>query len=240
MTAAARILVVDDDDDSRSICEEILSVAGHRVITAADGEEAIAYALRVPFDLIVLDLCLPKVDGIGVIKELRSSRAAQATPIITVSAADELMHSEALAAGADLALRKPCLPQELHAAVRAFLDRGDRKEVALEASSRNRRATGAVPPRCAGKDTKFLHEVAEKSAYYLNRKRSVVALVSKGVRLPNGPWHWVADGSSAAAWQVEKMLGDVFPVLKSTVLEFITLTSESDVRAFEQSLQDSA
>ena len=126
MSAAARILVVDDNDDARAICHELLSVDGHRVVTAADGEEAIAYALRVPFDLILLDLCLPKVDGIRVIKELRSSPAAKSTPIITLSAADELMHAQALAAGADLALEKPCAPHELQAAVRTFVD-GDRR-----------------------------------------------------------------------------------------------------------------
>jgi two-component system sensor histidine kinase and response regulator WspE len=77
-------------------------------------------------DLIILDLCLPKVDGIRVIKEVRSSAAARSTPIITVSAGDELMHRQALAAGADLALAKPCLPDELREAVRSFLgaDRG--------------------------------------------------------------------------------------------------------------------
>jgi DNA-binding response OmpR family regulator len=126
VTAPARVLVVDDNEDSRSIYAEILSLAGHGVVTAADGEEAIAYALRVPFDLIILDLCLPKVDGIRVIKEVRSSAAARSTPIITVSAGDELMHRQALAAGADLALAKPCLPDELREAVRSFLgaDRG--------------------------------------------------------------------------------------------------------------------
>ncbi|TMB12309.1 MAG: response regulator [Deltaproteobacteria bacterium] len=122
MSAAARILVVDDNDDARAIWHELLSVDGHRVVTAADGEEAIAYALRVPFDLILLDLCLPKVDGIRVIKELRSSPMGRSMPIITVSAGDELMHAQALAAGADLALEKPCAPHELQAAVRTFLD----------------------------------------------------------------------------------------------------------------------
>lgn len=124
--AAARILVVDDDDDTRSIHAEILSVDGHRVITAADGEEAIAYALHTYFDLIVLDLCLPKVDGIRVIKELRGFPLAQSTPIIAVSAGDEPLHAAALAAGADLALEKPCLPHELQVAVRSFLDRDQR------------------------------------------------------------------------------------------------------------------
>ena len=81
-------------------------------------------------------------------------------------------------------------------------------------------------------------EVAEKTAYYMNRPLSLVALVSAGVRLPKGPWLWVAD-SSMTAWQVEKMLGDVFPVLKSTVLTFISLTSESDVKKLERSLHGS-
>jgi len=67
-------------------------------------------------------LLLPKVDGVRVIKELRTFPAAESTPIITVSAMDELMHAQALAAGANLALEKPCLPDELQAAVWAFLD----------------------------------------------------------------------------------------------------------------------
>lgn len=121
VVAVTRVLVVDDNEDSRDIYSETLSLAGHRVVAAADGEEALAYALRVRFDLIILDLCLPKVDGIGVIKAVRSSPAARSTPIITVSAGDDLMHREALAAGADLALKKPCLPDELEEAVRTFL-----------------------------------------------------------------------------------------------------------------------
>jgi len=75
-----------------------------------------------------------------------------------------------------------------------------------------------------------------KTAYYLNRKLSVVALVSQGVRLPKGPWIWVANGS-LPAWQVEKMLTEAFPVLKGTVLTFITLKSDAEVKAFERALQ---
>ncbi|TMB30982.1 MAG: response regulator [Deltaproteobacteria bacterium] len=127
MTQAARILVVDDNEDSRFIHAELLALDGHKVITAMDGEEAIAYARHAQFDLIVLDLCLPKVDGVSVIKELRASPAAALTPIITVSAGDQSMHAKALAAGADLALEKPCLPDELQVAVRSFLDRDRRR-----------------------------------------------------------------------------------------------------------------
>jgi len=60
-------------------------------------------------------------------------------------------------------------------------------------------------------------QVAETTAYYLSRQLSVVALVSKGLRLPKGPWLWVADGA-VAAWQVEKMFLDAFPVLQHTVV----------------------
>jgi DNA-binding response OmpR family regulator len=135
--AAARILIADDDVDSREIYSEILSLAGHSVITVADGEEAIAYALRVPFDLIILDLCLPKIDGIRVIKEVRSSLATRSTPIITVSAGDELIHRQALAAGADVALMKPCLPEELRAAVSTFFS-ADCSRDGKEARARTR------------------------------------------------------------------------------------------------------
>jgi hypothetical protein len=145
------------------------------------------------------------------------------------------MHAEALAAGADPALEKPCLPHELQATVRSFLDQ-DPKRQGKRARAVNfllhRKAAAAQ----TGDEHAIMPEVAERTAYYMNRQLSVVALFSKGLRLPIGPWLWVAD-SSMAAWQVEKMLGDVFPVLKGTVLNFFTFTSEAEVKEFERSLQ---
>ena len=119
---AARILLADDDPDCREMYGELLSYAGHRVIPAADGEEAVLYATRYPFDVILLDLALPKLDGYHVIKELRGHPATKEIPIITISAGDEQMHADALAAGADLTLAKPCLPHELERQVRAMLE----------------------------------------------------------------------------------------------------------------------
>ena len=145
MTAVTRVLVVDDNEDSRAIYSEMLSLAGHGVVTAADGAEAIAYALRVPFDLIIvelgadLDVILQILNGIRVIKAVRSSPVARHTPIITVSAGDELMHRQALAAGANLALEKPCLPDELRDAVRTFLN-GDRGGERGAARARTKRS----------------------------------------------------------------------------------------------------
>lgn len=117
-----RILLADDDADCREMYGEALAHAGHRVITAADGEEALSYAMHYPFDLILLDLALPRLDGYRVLKELREHPATKEIPIITISAGDEQMHAAALASGSDLTLAKPCLPHDLEREVRILLE----------------------------------------------------------------------------------------------------------------------
>ena len=75
-------------------------------------------------------------------------------------------------------------------------------------------------------------KLADDTAYYLNRTVPVVALIAKGVRLPNGAWIRVAD-ATALAWQVEDLLRDMFPALKGTGVTFATLMTEFDVKEFE-------
>lgn len=102
---------------------EMLSWAGYAVVTAADGEEALAYVSRLSFDAIVLDLHLPKVDGLTIIAQVR---ARGDTPIVTLSAGEEWIHDEARKRGADVTLSKPCLPHELLETIRSLLEsRGD-------------------------------------------------------------------------------------------------------------------
>jgi DNA-binding response OmpR family regulator len=130
MTLRRRILLADDDPDCRDIYGEFLTVVGYSVVTAADGEEAVTYGTRYPFDLILIDLALPKIDGYRVMKELRAHPGTKDIPIITISAGDEEMHTAAKAAGANLTLRKPCLPQQVEAEIRALIDgRGDARAV---------------------------------------------------------------------------------------------------------------
>ena len=71
MAPPARILLADDDPDSRDMYSEFLSDASCKVVTAADGEETVMYATRYPLDLVVLDPALPKLDGFRVMRELR-------------------------------------------------------------------------------------------------------------------------------------------------------------------------
>jgi DNA-binding response OmpR family regulator len=120
----AHILIVDDYADSREMYAEMLSFAGYLVVTAKDGEEALERADKEHFDLIVLDLALPKVDGIAVIRSLRSRPATREVPIITLSASvGQNAHQAVRAAGGDLSLDKPCLPDDLEARIRGFLQR---------------------------------------------------------------------------------------------------------------------
>ncbi len=78
-------------------------------------------------------------------------------------------------------------------------------------------------------------DVAAETAYYLNSKIPALALVAKGVRFPAGMWIRVAK-ATVPAWQVEDMLGSVFPALRGRVLRFESFTNEDEVKEFERSL----
>lgn len=113
-----RILVVEDYADTRDLYVEYLSLMGHEVVAAEDGLEALRIALVVQPEVIVLDINLPRLDGLSVLRRLRADPRLDRTPVLTLSAsmgreADE----EALEAGAVRALHKPLLPDELHQAI---------------------------------------------------------------------------------------------------------------------------
>ena len=117
-----RILIVDDFDDARELYAEFLRVQGYEVSGAADGPEALNLALPAHYDVIVLDLALPRMDGLEVLRQLRRNPDTRRTPIIILSASvGQEPREDAIEAGADLFLEKPCLPDELEAAIQAFL-----------------------------------------------------------------------------------------------------------------------
>jgi two-component system KDP operon response regulator KdpE len=117
----ARILVVDDEAQIRRALSAGLRAAGHDVALASDGEEALVAAAASPPDVIILDLVMPGIDGIGVIDQVR---AWSDVPIIVLSAhATERDKVEALDSGADDYLTKPFGMAELLARVRAALRR---------------------------------------------------------------------------------------------------------------------
>jgi two-component system response regulator MprA len=89
MTGTARtmrVLVADDDSAIRTLVSRVLARRGYSVETACDGAEAIEMLGRLPFDLLVLDLMMPRVDGVGVITEL-AGRPAPRPPVLVMTAA---------------------------------------------------------------------------------------------------------------------------------------------------------
>ena len=119
--AHQRILVVDDEAAIRDLVGSYLRNEGFEVDEAVDGEDALRRAVATPPDLVVLDLRLPGMGGLDVLRELRqTSRVA----VIVLSArADETDKLIGLELGADDYVTKPFSPRELVARVRAVLRR---------------------------------------------------------------------------------------------------------------------
>ena len=122
-----RVLLVDDTAGDCRLYGGFLSARGFLVTVASDGEQALTNALNGRFDVVVLDIMLPKVNGLDVLQRLRSYASTRALPVITLSAeiGDEA-RAAAVVAGADLALEKPLSPSELESAIRIFVERGRR------------------------------------------------------------------------------------------------------------------
>jgi two-component system KDP operon response regulator KdpE len=117
----ASILLVEDDEPTRRALAGTLEAHGYGVRAAADGEEALVLWERRRPDLVLLDLGLPGIDGLGVLRRIRLDAA---TPVIILSArGEERDKVEALDLGADDYLAKPFGTAELHARVRAALRR---------------------------------------------------------------------------------------------------------------------
>lgn len=101
-----RILVVDDEEDVRDLLSRFLLKRGYQVETAADGEEALEAVRQNPPDVVLLDIRLPKLDGLSVLEVLR--REAREVAIITMSGvADEATARKSLELGAADFITKP-------------------------------------------------------------------------------------------------------------------------------------
>jgi DNA-binding response OmpR family regulator len=125
---ASRILIVEDDPDIAELVARYLDKAGFATERAASGREALQMIAAQPPDLVLLDLMLPHVDGLEVCRQIRSSEATSAIPIIMVTArAEESERIVGLELGADDYLAKPFSPNELVARVRALLRRAQRR-----------------------------------------------------------------------------------------------------------------
>ncbi|MCJ2181921.1 response regulator transcription factor [Novosphingobium sp. 1949] len=119
--AAKRILLIDDDVDLAALLGEYLESEGFRVDSVHTGAEGIARALEDVHDVVVLDIMLPGISGIEVLRQLREESDV---PVLMLTArGDEIDRVIGLELGADDYVSKPCYPRELVARLRAILRR---------------------------------------------------------------------------------------------------------------------
>jgi DNA-binding response OmpR family regulator len=117
-----KILVVDDEKDIVDFVSARLVREGYEVVTAFDGEEALAQIKAEDPDVIILDLMMPKLNGLEVLKQLREDSAGKWRPVIIVSGNAELESiKKCYSMEADLYLTKPCTMENLVRGVKTMI-----------------------------------------------------------------------------------------------------------------------
>ena len=102
------ILLVEDYEDNRVMMRQLLELSGYRVIEASNGEQAITLAELEEPDLILMDMSLPRVDGLSATRQIRAIRSLRDIPVVAVSAHDTAdFHAQALASGCNEYVTKP-------------------------------------------------------------------------------------------------------------------------------------
>ena len=122
--AQGLLLVVDDDERNRDILERRLKREGYETLSAASGRQAITMAREHAFDLILLDIVMPEMDGLQVLETLKKDPQLQSIPVIMISALDEIQSVvRCIETGAEDFLPKPFNPVLLRARIGAIFER---------------------------------------------------------------------------------------------------------------------
>ena len=141
VVAPGTLLVVDDEATNRDVLSRRLSRQGHTVVTANNGSDALALLRQTPFDLVLLDIMMPDMDGYEVLRRLKSDDGLQHIPVVMISAVDELQSAvRCIAAGAEDYLAKPFNPTLLQARIGACLEKKrsrDRETLLFEELQKN-------------------------------------------------------------------------------------------------------
>ena len=120
----SRILIIEDEEAIAELEKDYLELSGYEVEIAYRGDQGLLKAMKEDYDLIILDLMLPEVDGFEICRVVREEKN---TPIIMVSAKkDDIDKIRGLGLGADHYMTKPFSPSELVARVKAHMDRYNR------------------------------------------------------------------------------------------------------------------
>jgi len=122
MNPTQKILVADDEIYMLRLLEMTFKKGGYEVVTCRDGQEALALAGTASPQLIVLDVMMPGLDGLGALRQLKENPATKNIPVVVLSAKGHaLTRVEAEVAGAALFLAKPFSPNQLLGAVQKII-----------------------------------------------------------------------------------------------------------------------
>jgi adenylate cyclase len=172
VTARGSLLVIDDDPVVRSMLSRSLEEGGHQVATAKDGREGLDMARAEAFDVILLDVLMPGLDGYEVLEELRKDRTLRHIPVVMITALDDIESAvRCIELGADDYLPKPIDPVVLGARINAGLTKKRLHDLEMqhveEVDRLNRRLEARVEEQMAelvrtGELKRFMpHQVAE-------------------------------------------------------------------------------
>jgi signal transduction histidine kinase len=229
----ARLLVVDDNADMREYLRGLL--APHWVVeTAGDGEAALDAVRARPFDLVLTDVMMPRLDGYGLLGALRADPATHALPVIVLSArAGEESRIEGLERGADDYLVKPFTARELVARVNAQLTLARGRREATEARTRlleqERRLRAAAEAANQAKDH-FLAMLAHEL-------RNPLGVILNGIRVLDRLDAGADEGSRVRslvgrqAHHLARLLDDLLDVARISQGKIVLRSETLDLRA---------
>ena len=109
-----RILIVDDEPIVRLVHSKLLSQAGHHITQAENGEQAVALAKNHPFDVILMDINMPVMNGLDSTAKIRAQESEHRAYIIGISGLAPVVQEDCLAKGMDKVLEKPATIAQLH------------------------------------------------------------------------------------------------------------------------------
>jgi signal transduction histidine kinase len=211
-TGKGSILVVDDEMVNRVLLSTNLQEAGYTVETAEDGEQALEMLDAQPFDVVLLDLIMPRMDGYQVLAQMKSVEALRRIPVIVISSSDEIDSIvQCIEMGATDYLTKPFNPVLLHARIRASLSslHEERMAVLREQFAQVTAAQEDERQRIA----RELHDGLGPALASLNiRLRTVRRLLERDGHPVAGEIEELAEQVQASMRDIRRLIHDLRPV----------------------------
>jgi DNA-binding response OmpR family regulator len=188
-----RILVVEDDRDLSSVITRYLKIEKYEVDQAYDGEEGLEYIHQLEYDCIIMDVMMPKLDGLSVVRQMREEN--NSTPVLILTARsmvdDKVM---GLDSGADDYLTKPFATKELSARLRALIRRKTNivstltyKDITLDPNTYELKSKGVV--KLTAKEYKLMEFLIKNQGIYVSTEKIMSSV-----------WEYDADVDVSVIW----------------------------------------